>query len=52
MGAHTKHDLKVYLVWVPKYRKPLLHGAVAVRVRDLVREIAAERELEIISGKP
>ena len=51
MGAHTKHDLKVHLVWVPKYRKKVLSGAGAVRVRDLLRQIAMEHELEIISGK-
>ena len=51
MGAHTKHDLKVHLVLVPKYRKKVLSGAVAVRVRDLLRQIAMEHELEIISGK-
>jgi putative transposase len=41
----------VHVIWIPKYRKPVLTGEVAVRVRDLVRTIAAERELEIISGK-
>ena len=46
-----KSDLKVHLVWLPKYRKPVLTGEVAVRVRDLIRQIAAEHELEIISGK-
>ena len=51
LGAHTKTDLKVPVVWVPKYRKPVLTGEVAVRVRDLIRQIAAEHELEIISGK-
>ena len=51
LGAHTKSDLKVHLVWVPKYRKQVLTGEVAVRVRDLIRQIAAEHELEIISGK-
>jgi Transposase and inactivated derivatives len=51
LGAHTKTDLKVHLVWVPKYRKQILTGEVAVRVRDIVRRIAAEHELEIISGK-
>ena len=51
MGAHTKFDLKVHLVWVPKYRKKVLSGAVAIRVRDLLRQIAMEHELEIISGK-
>jgi len=51
LGAHTKSDLKVHLVWVPKYRKQVLTGEVALRVRDLIRSIAAEHELEIISGK-
>ena len=39
------------MVWLPKYRKPVLTGEVAVRVRDLIRQIAAEHELEILSGK-
>jgi putative transposase len=51
LGAHTKTDLKVHVIWIPKYRKPILTGDVAVRVRDLIRSIAAEHELEIISGK-
>jgi putative transposase len=51
LGAHTKTDLKVHVVWLPKYRKPVLTGEVAMRVRDLIRQIAAEHELEIISGK-
>ncbi len=50
-GPHSKHDLKVHLVWVPKYRKAVLVGPVALRVRDLLREIAMEHELTILSGK-
>jgi len=33
------------------YRKRVLTGQVAIRVRDLLRQIAAENELQIISGK-
>ena len=51
LGSHTKYDLKVHLVWVPKYRKRVLIGPVAVRTRDLLRQIAAENDLPIISGK-
>ena len=51
LGAHTKHDLKVHLVWVPKYRKRVLTGEVAVRVRDLIWQIAMEHESAILSGK-
>lgn len=51
IGAHTKHDLKVHLVWIPKYRKKVLTGDVALRVRDLIRQIAMEHELTILSGQ-
>src|SRR3954447_19401810 len=51
VGAHSRYDLKVHLVRVPKYRKRVLTGAVAVRARDLLRQIAAENDLHIISGK-
>ena len=51
LGAHTKTDLKVHLIWVPKYRKRVLRGEVAVRCRDVLRQIAMEHELDIITGK-
>ena len=51
VGAHTKYDLKVHLVWIPKYRKKILIGAVALRVRDVLRQIAMEHEIAIVSGK-
>lgn len=51
LGAHTKTDLKAHLVWIPKYRKRVLLGDVAIRTRDLLRRIAAEQEVEIVTGK-
>ena len=51
LGAHTKTDLKVHLIWIPKYRKSVLSGPVAIRARDILRQIAMEHELDIISGK-
>lgn len=50
LGAHTKTDLKVHIVWIPKYRKKVITGEVALRVRDLLRQIAHEHELIVISG--
>jgi putative transposase len=51
LGAHTKIDLKVHVIWIPKYRKKVLTGQVAIRARDLLRQIAMEHEIDIISGK-
>ncbi len=41
----------MHLIWIPKYRKPVLTGALAVRVRDILRRVAFEHELTIFSGK-
>jgi putative transposase len=51
LGAHTKHDLKVHLVWIPKYREAVLTGQAAIRTRDLIRQISMEPEITILSGK-
>jgi len=48
--SHTKFDIKLHFVWITKYRKPLLTGSIAVRTRDLVRQICTELEVEIIKG--
>ncbi|MFH1643943.1 MAG: IS200/IS605 family transposase [bacterium] len=39
-GAHTKHKLKYHLVWVPKYRKRILNGSLAIRLEELLYECA------------
>ena len=51
IGAHTKTDLKVHLIWIPKYRKRVLTGQVAIRARDVLRQIAMEHDIDIITGK-
>jgi len=48
--AHTRFDIKYHLVWITKYRKQLLRGEIAVRLRQIVRDICAELEVEIIKG--
>lgn len=41
----------MHVVWVPKYCQSVLTGEVAVRVRDVIRQIAVEHEIEIILDK-
>lgn len=48
--AHTRFDLKYHFVWITKYRKKWLRADVAVRLRQLVREICSELEVEILKG--
>ena len=48
--SHSVYDLKVHLVWITKYRKPVLFGNVAMRLRDLTREICKSLDVEILKG--
>jgi putative transposase len=51
IGAHTKHNLKLHLIWIPKYRKKIFIGPIVVRVRELIRHITVEHDMQILSGK-
>lgn len=49
-SAHTRFDIKYHFVWTTKYRKAVLTGEVATRLRDLVREVCRSNEIEILQG--
>ncbi len=49
-GAHTVFEIHLHLVWTTKYRKPIMTGEVAVRVRDLIRQSCREEDCEIMKG--
>ena len=48
--SHSRFDLKYHFVWITKYRKKLLRGEIGTRLRQIVRDICAELEVEIIKG--
>jgi putative transposase len=48
--AHSVYDLKYHIVWITKYRKPVLRGEIALRVRELVRQTCATLDVQILSG--
>ena len=47
-GAHTKHRLIYHLIWIPKYRKRILTGEVADRLKELFHECAAINRWKIL----
>jgi putative transposase len=49
-SSHTVYDIKYHLVWITKYRKPVLQGEIAIRARELIREICRSYDVEIIKG--
>ena len=49
-GPHSRYDSKYHIVWVTKYRKRVLTGAVGYRLRELIIEICKRNEVEILQG--
>ena len=48
--SHVIYECKYHVCWLSKYRYPVLTGAVGLRVRELIRQIAMANEVEIITG--
>jgi putative transposase len=49
-GSHTVFSIHLHLVWITKYRKKVLEGPIAYRVRDMIREICKSESVEIMKG--
>lgn len=49
-GGHSVHDIQYHVCWCTKYRYPVLRGEMALRCRDLLRQVAMAREMTIIRG--
>ena len=49
-GAHSVFEIHLHLVWVTKYRRKVLTGEVALRVRDVLRQICGDHDVSILRG--
>jgi putative transposase len=48
-GAHCRYDLKYHIVWIPKYRRGLLSGKIAERLKQILAQIAEKYDFHIIA---
>jgi len=48
--AHSVYDLKYHIVWITKYRRPILRGEIGKRVRELIRQTCASLDVYIVKG--
>ena len=49
-SSHCTYDIKYHIVWITKYRKPVVVGKIAHRTRELIRMVCATNEVEIMAG--
>lgn len=48
--SHSLYDIKFHIVWITKYRKPVMSGEIAKRIRELIRQICKASDVEILKG--
>jgi putative transposase len=48
--AHSKWDCKYHVVFIPKCRKKVLYGSIRKFLGPVFRELARQKECEIIEG--
>jgi putative transposase len=48
--SHSVYDLKYHIVWVTKYRYPVLRGMIGIRTRELLRQVCNRLDVKIVSG--
>ncbi len=49
-GSHTKYKIEYHFVWVTKYRYHMLNGDIALRLRELIRQVCEQFEIQILRG--
>ena len=49
-GSHTVSRLTAHLVWVTKYRYPVLKGEIQKRCRELIIQICDSEDVKILKG--
>ena len=48
--SHTKWECKYHVGWIPKYRKKSLYGELRRDLGSTFRELAMQRERQVIEG--
>jgi len=48
--SHSKWECKYHITWIPKYRKKQLFGELRHYLGTVLRDLAKDRESEILEG--
>jgi len=48
-SPHSAYVINYHLVWIPRYRKKVLIGRIAERLKELLSEIASQYGFQIVA---
>jgi putative transposase len=49
--SHSVFECTYHIVWITKYRYPILIGDIGNRARELIQRICRDNQVEIIRGR-
>ena len=49
-ASHSIYDIKYHIVWITKYRKPVLVGLIAKKLQEIIRQVCSQNDVQILSG--
>ena len=49
-SSHSVHQIQVHIVWITKYRYPVLAGDIQLRCRELIRQTCNTLDVQILKG--
>ena len=49
-ASHTVYENQYHVVWITKYRKPVLLGELGLFLRDTIRRTCQDMGVQIIKG--
>ena len=49
-NSHSLYDLKLHVVWITKYRKPVLTGQTGQVLWEIIHRICEELDVQILAG--
>lgn len=51
LSGQAVWDIKYHLIWITKYGHKMLRGEVAVRGRELIRQVCQAREVSMVGER-
>ncbi|WGJ61792.1 IS200/IS605 family transposase [Wolbachia endosymbiont of Frankliniella intonsa] len=50
-SSHSVYDCTYHIVWITKYRYPVLVGDIGLKAREIIQAVCRDNQVEIIRGK-
>ena len=50
-SAHSKYRCQYHIVFAPKYRRQVIYGEIKKDIREILRKLCVQKDVEIIEAE-